>query len=113
MKKFISTLAVFLTAGTFLNFSSNANCADTLVDQLESCFDTGGMGALDVNVIDGNLLVISGTIPASLRDAAQACIDAYNAGAASCPSAPTIVYGTPPPPNYGTAESHPVRTGSR
>ncbi|MEW6468868.1 MAG: hypothetical protein AB1458_08090 [Bacteroidota bacterium] len=101
MKKLILTFAVFMATGLLMNFNSFAGCESALPNNLQACFNAVQQNQLDVNVV-GNNLYITGTIDPSKREECEACINEYNAAAASCPGAPVIAYGNPPTTYGGT-----------
>jgi len=113
MKKIILTFCVFLTAGFFLNFNSNAGCAQSLPNQLQACFNAVQLNVLTVTVVGDNLY-ITGNLSPEFRDQAAACLNEYNTAASTCPDAPTVVFGTTPVPGYnGTTGTTPNTTTSR
>jgi hypothetical protein len=88
MKKAIF-FSMFLGLGLVFNPGAFGGCETSLPNTLQACFNSQ---QIDLNVtVVGDQCIISGNCTTAQVDNAQACMEEYNAGAASCPGAPYLV----------------------
>lgn len=85
MKKIILTISFLILACIISNNTAFAGCEQSLVGQLRACVNSNHLN-IQVVVKDG-FVYLDGD---SSGPASQGCLNAYNSGAAHCPSAPQL-----------------------
>ena len=91
MKKVLLTLTAFILGSIVMNFNSYAGCETALTGQLIACFGAHQINSVTVTVV-GTTATIGGTCTTAQVPEATACVQEYEAAAASCPGAPSLMF---------------------